>query len=527
MSSVSNLLKLAKQGDAQAIATLLGEKLESKGIWVMGQRHGDDLNLIFESLQAPPQASLTQFIAKGMRSLQPVGLRQVVLHGRQMGESADAWQQTLKLNYIAPPQPVADGADEVEAASEPAIAPAANPTEPKPDPGADAPNALVASAQRGEKGEISALLVREFRLQNVVVRTALMGTCLQINFSGPDATDQAKYVQQADQLIRELQLPFVEWLRIQGFARGQTEPLWSVEYDPNDPATAPDYVAEPFKEQVLDTEGQKCLLWGLAWGLGLALLPLTRFVLSYFVILVHELGHAIAYWLFGYPAVPAPNFIHGGGITIAWDHQFSLLLTLIIGGLGYLLYLYRQNVQTQRILAITLLVYFPLAFTPLHKIIISAMGHGGEVITIGLCFYFTLGKHFCIYPGERSLFAMLGWFTFFKVMSFSSQLMFSPSFLQEYRNGIGGMLDNDLVVLADRYHLFGVTPLAAMLLVFAVLTPGLTWLAFRYEKRWVTALTLLLVRDRTQLMELKAFAQSDAATRVMRRSPRSARTIKE
>ncbi|MEM8639131.1 MAG: hypothetical protein AAGG51_09995 [Cyanobacteria bacterium P01_G01_bin.54] len=515
---MSKLLKLAKQGDAQAIATLLGEKLEPKGIWVLAQRQDDTLELIFESLQAPPQGSMTQFIERGMRSLQPIGLRRIRLHGRQMGESADAWQAQIEIPFIAPSEPEAPAEPELpepELNTVPSVAETAQIT----NPTRQSSNALIAAAQRGEKGALSSLLAREFRNHNVVVRTTLMGTCLQINFSGPDATDQAQYAYQADQAVRLLQLPFVQWLRIQGFARGQDEPLWSMEYDPNDPATAPDYVDEPFKERELDPDGRNCLLWGLGIGAALALMPFTRFVLSYFVILVHEIGHAIAYWLFGYPAVPTFNFLHGGGIALALN-RLSFLPILLMMGLAYLCYRYRHNVPTQQTLGIVLLLYALFTVTPLHQIVISAMGHGGELLAIAFCFYCALGKRFCPYPGERFLYAMLAWFTLFKVLGFMGSLITSPSFRQDYFNGIGGVLENDLVVLAEQYHLFGVTPLAMIFLLAALVMPGLSWLAFRYERRWMTSLVLMTVQDRNELIELKRWKQSDAETRVMRRSPR-------
>ena len=53
-----------------------------------------------------------------------------------------------------------------------------------------------------------------------------------------------------------------------------------------------------------------------AIGLGLAVLtelwPLLRSLIGYFVVLVHELGHAASGWLFGYPSLPAFDFTYGG-----------------------------------------------------------------------------------------------------------------------------------------------------------------------------------------------------------------------
>jgi hypothetical protein len=72
---VSKLLKLAQQGDTRAIATLINEKLEPKGIWAIVNRHDDRLDIVFEALKPPPQQALEQFVLRGITSLQPMGLR--------------------------------------------------------------------------------------------------------------------------------------------------------------------------------------------------------------------------------------------------------------------------------------------------------------------------------------------------------------------------------------------------------------------------------------------------------------------
>lgn len=496
---VSQLLKLAKQGDANAIATLLSEKLEPKGIWVIAQRQGEQLDLIFESLQPPPKTALAKFIESGMRSLNPVGLRQVLLHGRQMGESTDAWQYKIKLQFTAPPEPdaIADIEDDSTLLAPPPPASVTQTIDLQNPPDSN-PNALVTAAQQGQKGAISRLLVHEFRRDNVVVRTKLMGTCLQVDLSGPDATDQAEYLPRVQGIIADLQLPFAEQVRVQAINRTQDEPLWRVDYDPRDPKYAPSPVTEPFKGRKLDAGGRNCLAWGLAIAVLLFLVPITRFILNYFVILVHELGHAIAFWLFGYLAVPTFNFMDGGGITLPLG-RLSLLTTIILGGLGYLCYHYRHNIPTQRFCGIVLLSYAVLNFTPLHNIVVVAMGHGGELGAIAFCLYCALGNYYCPVPGERFLFAMLGWFTLFSTLGFMGQLIFSNTFRAEYFNGIGGRLDNDLVILARDYHLLGVVPLAMMFWVGAIAAFGLAWWGFRYERRWVTGLAQRLVQHPAQL----------------------------
>lgn len=58
-------------------------------------------------------------------------------------------------------------------------------------------------------------------------------------------------------------------------------------------------------------------------------ISLTCFVLSPLVTFLHEFGHAVAAWLLGCPAIPAFDFVYGGGIT--HHGEFRLPLAILMG----------------------------------------------------------------------------------------------------------------------------------------------------------------------------------------------------
>ena len=58
-------------------------------------------------------------------------------------------------------------------------------------------------------------------------------------------------------------------------------------------------------EDRAEREGQVALASGLAVAVVAFAFPFSRFVFGYFVTLVHEMGHTLAGWLFGYPSIPA------------------------------------------------------------------------------------------------------------------------------------------------------------------------------------------------------------------------------
>jgi hypothetical protein len=207
-----------------------------------------------------------------------------------------------------------------------------------------------------------------------------------------------------------------------------------------------------------------------------------------FLILVHELGHAITYWIFGYPAVPSVNLLHGGGITLALNRLWPLVW-LILLGLAYLLYRYRQSTNSVSwLLAITGLYSF-CALTLWHQRLIAYMGHGAETLAISVCLYCAMGGYRCRHGGERTIYAMLGFFTWFEDIRFAGGLLWDADLQANYLNGIGGVLDNDFVRLADDLGT-GLASVAGCFLVTTILMPILTGLAFRYEQSWQHALGL-------------------------------------
>ena len=99
--SQPNLLELAKQGNAKAIATLLNRSLQSKGVTVKAIVKDTCLEVMLESEQIPDRATLVPFIRKGLVSLQAQTLSKVKVYGQQTGMSTPSW--TEKFDLEKPP----------------------------------------------------------------------------------------------------------------------------------------------------------------------------------------------------------------------------------------------------------------------------------------------------------------------------------------------------------------------------------------------------------------------------------------
>lgn len=105
-----NLLELAKQGDLKAIAALMNRPLQSKGITADVSAEGDCLEVRLSGETPPQQASLVQFVHKGLSNLNIPVFNRVKLLGYQQGNSTPMWEEEVPLqdlpDFLETPTPV-------------------------------------------------------------------------------------------------------------------------------------------------------------------------------------------------------------------------------------------------------------------------------------------------------------------------------------------------------------------------------------------------------------------------------------
>jgi len=76
---------------------------------------------------------------------------------------------------------------------------------------------------------------------------------------------------------------------------------------------------------------------------------------------------------------------------------------------------------------------------------------------------------------------MLGFFTWFYDLQFSWKLIHDEDFRAFYEGGIGGVLDNDFVILATEYFQTDLAAIAQWFLIACLLSPVVAFLVLRYE----------------------------------------------
>lgn len=101
-------------------------------------------------------------------------------------------------------------------------------------------------------------------------------------------------------------------------------------------------------------------------------------------IFVHEIGHAIFGWLFGYATLPMFDFVHGGGLAVHFGGRSWALFWAVCAALAWGLVRWRAYPLLAVPLALALGVQLTFGFTDAHEVVVLFMGHGFEVVVAAL-----------------------------------------------------------------------------------------------------------------------------------------------
>ena len=91
------LEELAKQGDTNAIATLLDRTFAPKGVLVKAALKNDGLQIIVEAAKTPDKPESVAIIRDVITRLQPPMVEAVTVYGRQLGDDIPDWNQKFLL----------------------------------------------------------------------------------------------------------------------------------------------------------------------------------------------------------------------------------------------------------------------------------------------------------------------------------------------------------------------------------------------------------------------------------------------
>lgn len=102
----SDLLKLAQQGDPGAIARLLNQILQPRGVTAKVLLRDQCLKILLSSNRPLDQAAFVQLIQQRIDSIGPSSIASVKVYSQQMGEGIPTWSQEFVPVAYKPPLPI-------------------------------------------------------------------------------------------------------------------------------------------------------------------------------------------------------------------------------------------------------------------------------------------------------------------------------------------------------------------------------------------------------------------------------------
>lgn len=216
---------------------------------------------------------------------------------------------------------------------------------------------------------------------------------------------------------------------------------------------------------------------------------LTAVPLETLKTLFHEIGHAVVAWLLGQPAIPAFDFLFGGGTTHIGDFHVSLALA-VAAGFAYVAWRFRNDARIATAVAVVSLLWVVCVSREWRReTAIAAAGVAFELLLAATFLYMAIANVGWRRPEiERPLGALIAFFVQFDSWIFALRLIRDEDFLAWYQEGKGGALMNDLEVVALNLKIYlglGTTiqSVARALFLFSLVPFSLAfWAALRRDR---------------------------------------------
>ncbi len=91
------IIELAIQGNPKAVAIIINQSFQQQGITVIAGRKNGYLHIVVESEQVPNQEIVIPVVQQKIANLHSEYLKNVKIHGRQLGNKSIIWTQTISF----------------------------------------------------------------------------------------------------------------------------------------------------------------------------------------------------------------------------------------------------------------------------------------------------------------------------------------------------------------------------------------------------------------------------------------------
>lgn len=121
----------AKQGNPQAIASLLNHQLEERGVIASTNLRDGCLEVLLEASEPPDRYVFVDFVREFLTNLEPESIQRVKVEGRKVGSSTSDWSQEFGLEVGSYSMLTFPTEDPGAASLEPVAQPVEKPAEPE------------------------------------------------------------------------------------------------------------------------------------------------------------------------------------------------------------------------------------------------------------------------------------------------------------------------------------------------------------------------------------------------------------
>ena len=220
--SVPSVAELAKQGDVQAISTLVTQWVNDSRVMAKVSLKNSCLQIMLEAAEFPDQVTLVSCIHENLQGLKIDGCTQLKISGREPGDEFPDWQQKFDL-----PQPTETLTVAIPAEIEPFLSVAfveASANEvPQPQP------SRLELARTGDLQAITEVMNYLLRDKKLTVAVTLKNTCLMIMVQADQLPDQQQAVSYVRKVLSELKLNVAKQVKLYGRRKGSTFVAWTQE----------------------------------------------------------------------------------------------------------------------------------------------------------------------------------------------------------------------------------------------------------------------------------------------------------
>ncbi|MEG5143131.1 hypothetical protein QUB27_10245, partial [Microcoleus sp. AT8-B6] len=209
-----NILELAKQGDAKAIALLLNRQLQAKGITAAASLKDGCLQVMLEAAEAPSQQVLAPWVSKSIAGLGAASIEKVKVYGRQTGAKVPAWSQEF------------EGAGQK--------LPVANVTEERASSSDNTESNQLSLKERAKLGDVDAIAsLLNLPLQNkgISATASLQDGCLQVMLEGDRVPDEEASIRIVRRELTNLKAGAIASVKVYGQQAGEDFPAWNREFE--------------------------------------------------------------------------------------------------------------------------------------------------------------------------------------------------------------------------------------------------------------------------------------------------------